>query len=475
MDSPNPLYSLSHTRTPSLSHTKTLVSRHLAGNDGGVPAGEDDVDDEEGRDEEADHGVFSDEENLIFPAEYETTRIEYERSPAGFEKMLVNNAGLEEEDDGLISANLEEATRIDTYIILAIEKTSSFAPPKLGFSAQNLIEEDEENSAGFSSIDGCLRSIQDCDYVSVMEDGRMRSEKSATMEVVNLGFLETEKTHVEKAKQTDGFPTIDEFSGVVRDGGDVPLRKDPSLPSVEGCVELGFGGGALKRAVNGGCDDSSSSANFNIDEFITLANRVMDGDTNSMAALNDLKTRWEKKFGRVVSRKINPVPLTVQKPWRCVWPAKKDSLAGKETGERVNPPAINTENENNSAATLSPEFSFVSGDRTATKVLGRRKDVFSATSPVNRRGETGGDVDADVAYEVTVDVIDDVPIRADVTDDVIAEVNAEVTADVSADVTADVNANVIADVTAEVTTDVLKKNPKFQKMGINPKGLFFFG
>ncbi|KAL2246960.1 UNVERIFIED_CONTAM: hypothetical protein Sindi_2548300 [Sesamum indicum] len=92
-------------------------SRSVAG-DGG--------EEEEGRDEEADHGVFSDEKNLIFPAEYETTRIEYERSPAGFEKMLVNNAGLEEEDDGLISANVEEATRIDTDIILAIEKTSSF-------------------------------------------------------------------------------------------------------------------------------------------------------------------------------------------------------------------------------------------------------------------------------------------------------------------------------------------------------------
>ncbi|KAL2231024.1 UNVERIFIED_CONTAM: Transposon TX1 uncharacterized protein [Sesamum indicum] len=476
MDSPNPLYSLSHTRTPSPSHTKTLTSKHLAGNDGGVPAGEDDVDDEEGRDEEADHGVFLDEENLIFPAEYETTRIAYERSPAGFEKMLVNNAGLEEVDDGLISENVEEATRIDTDIILAFEKTSSFSLPKLGFSAQNRIEEDEENCAGFSSIDGCLRSIQDCDYVSMMEDGRMRSEKSATMEALKLGFLEAETTHVEKAKEIDGVPTIDEFSGVVRDGEDVPLRKDPSLPSVEGCVELGFGGGALKRAVNGGCDDSSSPANFNIDEFITRANRVMDGDTKSMAALNDLKTRWEKKFGRAVSRKINPVPLTVRKPWRCVWPAKKDCLAGKETGDRANLPAVNTENVTNKCCyALAGIF-----------LRYRRKDVFPATSLANRRGESGDDVaailddvaprvyevDADVAYEVTADVIDDIPIRADVTDDVIDEVNAEVNADVIADVNANVTADVIADVTAEVTTDVLKKNPKFQKIGINPKGLF---
>ncbi|KAL2246937.1 UNVERIFIED_CONTAM: hypothetical protein Sindi_2546000 [Sesamum indicum] len=312
-----------------------------------------------------------------------------------------------------------------------------------------------------------------CDYVSVMEDGRMRSEKSATMEALNLGFLETEKTHVEKAKETDGFPTIDEFSGVVRDGGDVPLRKDPSLPSVEGCVELGFGGGDLKRAVNGGCDDSSSPANFNIDEFITLANRVMDGDTNSIAVLNDLSQN-------PLGEEIRPSYFTKNKSGAA------NCSARKETGERVNPPAINTENMNNGAATLSPEFSFVSGDRTATEVLGRRKDVFPATSPVNRPGETSGDVatvlddvaprvyevDADVAYEVIADVIDDVPIRADVTDDVIAEVNADVNADGNADVTADINANVIADVTAEVTTDVLKKNPKFQKMGINPKGLF---
>ncbi|KAL2235694.1 UNVERIFIED_CONTAM: hypothetical protein Sindi_1301600 [Sesamum indicum] len=151
--------------------------------------------------------------------------------------------------------------------------------------------------AGSSSVDGRIRRFEDGDNVPVMEDGRMWSVQLATREPSDLGFLGAEKTHGEKSMETADFSITGEYSNVVGDGGDVPMRKDPILQSFQGCSEVGFGSGALKRAINGGGDSSSPSVYFNIEEFLLLANRILDGDDKSKAALNDLKPRWEKKFG----------------------------------------------------------------------------------------------------------------------------------------------------------------------------------
>ncbi|KAL2237253.1 UNVERIFIED_CONTAM: hypothetical protein Sindi_0917000 [Sesamum indicum] len=54
------------------------------------------------------------------------------------------------------------------------------------------------------------------------------------------------------------------------------------------------------RAVNNGGNGPSSSSprDFNLDEFLTLAHKVLDhGDSRAMEALNDLKRRWEARFG----------------------------------------------------------------------------------------------------------------------------------------------------------------------------------
>ncbi|KAL2248720.1 UNVERIFIED_CONTAM: hypothetical protein Sindi_2345700 [Sesamum indicum] len=143
--------------------------------------------------------------------------------------------------------------------------------------------------AGSSSVEGRLRSVEDVDNVSEMEDGRMSSVQAATMEPLDLGFLGTEKSHGEKTMETGGYSITGDYFGVIGDGGDVPMRKDTISPSFEGCSELGFEGGALKRAVNG--DSSNPPIYFNIDEFLLLANIILDGDGKSKAALNDLKAR----------------------------------------------------------------------------------------------------------------------------------------------------------------------------------------
>ncbi|KAL2246406.1 UNVERIFIED_CONTAM: hypothetical protein Sindi_2908800 [Sesamum indicum] len=355
--------------------------------------------------------------------------------------------------------------------------------------------------AGSSSVDGRIRPFEDGDNVSVMEDGRMRS--IATMESSDLGFLGAEKTHGEKLMETADFSITGEYSNVVGDGGDVRMRKDPILHS--------FQGGALKRAVNGGGDSSSPPVYFNIEEFLFLANRILDGDDKSKAALNDLKARWEKKFGRFAANKLVTAPIPSRKPTRCVWPAKKNCLVGKITGERVTvhfPPESAEENAKIPAAISSPDSSSVSGDRTATEVMGKRSenidDGSPTISPANGRGASGAElaaslddvapcvddvalcvdeVEADVAYEVNADVTNDVTARAYVTDaraDVTADVTAtaDVTDDVTAraDVTNDVTAR--ADITddatarADVTADVLQKNLKFQNLNTNHTGLF---
>ncbi|KAL2247955.1 UNVERIFIED_CONTAM: hypothetical protein Sindi_2647800 [Sesamum indicum] len=59
------------------------------------------------------------------------------------------------------------------------------------------------------------------------------------------------------------------------------------------------------RAVNNGGNGSSSSSprDLNLDEFLTLAHKVLDhGDSQAMEALNELKRRWEARFGIEKSR-----------------------------------------------------------------------------------------------------------------------------------------------------------------------------
>ncbi|KAL2240792.1 UNVERIFIED_CONTAM: hypothetical protein Sindi_0720400 [Sesamum indicum] len=367
---------------------------------------------------------------------------------------------------------------------------------------------------GSSSIDGRVWSVEDVDNVSEMEDGRMRSLQAATIEPSDLGFLGTEKSHGEKTMETGNYSITGDYFGVIADGGDMPMRKDPTLPSFEVCSELGFEGGAMNRAVIG--DSSNPSVYFNIDEFLLLANRILDGDDKSKAALNDLKARWEKKFRRFAAKKLVTAPVPVPKAVRCVWLAQKECLPGEKAGERVMvniPLEISEEHAKKIVVMPSPDYSHVSGDRTATEGKGIRAghldSDFPAISPANRHGEDEADVpaclddvapcvdevEADVAYEVNADVTNDVPNRAYVTVDVTSDARADVTNDARADVTDDVIArtDVVADVTAradvtvdvtarayvtvdvtaradvtanvtaraDVTNDVLKKNPKF--------------
>ncbi|KAL2248003.1 UNVERIFIED_CONTAM: hypothetical protein Sindi_2652600 [Sesamum indicum] len=98
-------------------------------------------------------------------------------------------------------------------------------------------------------------------------------------------------------------------------------------------ADLEFGGGARLKVDHGG----SSSSLFNLDEFLKLANWVINqGDEASMAVLNNLKIRWKSRFGdggnlcetpMVARGQERPVIGKILKAKRCLLPR----IAGQTT------------------------------------------------------------------------------------------------------------------------------------------------
>ncbi|KAL2249910.1 UNVERIFIED_CONTAM: hypothetical protein Sindi_2464700 [Sesamum indicum] len=134
-------------------------------------------------------------------------------------------------------------------------------------------------------------------------------------------------TPFENMVATGSAPARIECPGIIDDGGRIPMEKEVPW-SKEGITSrLGF-----RDGINGGRVNSSSPAEFNINEFLKLAYRVVEGDTSSMAALRDLQIRWEEKFG---SGYVQPVSVRMYQPLRCLIPV---SLTRKQTGEIHIPP-----------------------------------------------------------------------------------------------------------------------------------------
>ncbi|KAL2226580.1 UNVERIFIED_CONTAM: hypothetical protein Sindi_2016700 [Sesamum indicum] len=95
--------------------------------------------------------------------------------------------------------------------------------------------------------------------------------------------------------ESNGNQTFMEMNGTQ------PYEKDGNLRPESSGSKLGFGA-AMEDAID---ENSKFSANerFNIDEFLHLANKVIDkGDAQSMEALVELKRRWVARFGCERSR-----------------------------------------------------------------------------------------------------------------------------------------------------------------------------
>ncbi|KAL2224812.1 UNVERIFIED_CONTAM: hypothetical protein Sindi_2935000 [Sesamum indicum] len=197
-----------------------------------------------------------------------------------------------------------------------------------------------------------------------------------------------------------------------------------------------------------------SSSSFNLDEFLKLANRVIDqGDEASMAALHDLQIRWKSRFGDRRNRCATPMvargqerPMTEKllKARRCLLPriAGQTTVGnGGETSAKIQLPTAaaicdsSSEMGGNGGVSGRPmsaggrNVSAAPGSPCAIfRRVGERPVTFPATGDV-----AGADVAAEVGDkvgEVDERAADISPIRADVIHDARAEVIHDARADV---------------------------------------------
>ncbi|KAL2253041.1 UNVERIFIED_CONTAM: hypothetical protein Sindi_0098800 [Sesamum indicum] len=199
---------------------------------------------------------------------------------------------------------------------IAAEQTCWKEPRRLGFSPQKTAVEDE----GFSEIEpsstGVYPRSDDIDFFGrvprpqlVKKGGNLDEEWTGT----KLGF----------------GAAIDVVTAVDDDGSQRESENSPSAMSTD---DLGTGNvKETNRSPGNPRDDNLGQASmadgfhgdkdqprFNFFEFLTLAHKVVDsGDVAAMAALPDLKQKWELQYGRP-ARFPAKTSRHVQPPVRCV-------------------------------------------------------------------------------------------------------------------------------------------------------------
>ncbi|KAL2235675.1 UNVERIFIED_CONTAM: hypothetical protein Sindi_1299700 [Sesamum indicum] len=250
--------------------------------------------------------------------------------------------------------------------------------------------------------------------------------------------------------ETAVFPPVEGSPSVPLGVDGLTKEKGGRLRAETAISDPTVGGDASSKNVNGG----PSSSSFNLDEFLNLACRVIDhGDEAAMDALNELKNRWQKRFGdNTKPRQMTTmeggrerlVTGGLRKALRCLIPQDPAQTTGRNTG-------------NESAAARPPGAFF--------RRFGERTEPSPAAGDVCWKSDVDAEVDtpgADVAAEVgdkdgKVEherAADISPTRADVIHDARAEVihdaRAEVSYDTRADVIPDTRADVIHDARADV-------------------------
>ncbi|KAL2234694.1 UNVERIFIED_CONTAM: hypothetical protein Sindi_1201600 [Sesamum indicum] len=181
---------------------------------------------------------------------------------------------------------------------------------------------------------------------------------------------------------------------------------------------------------------------FNLDEFLRLANVVIDkGDKQTITALSDLKIRWKERFRSVpslrslVDRRDAPPRVGGLRPaMRCLLPSGTSSggseTAGNSTDSDLQSPVpeISRLSTGNELALLPPSTDMpapVKGDRRltspATVGIPKPADVASVgdvegkvegTVAVDKDGDVTGNITAEITpNDITTDIMDDVILR----------------------------------------------------------------
>ncbi|KAL2230765.1 UNVERIFIED_CONTAM: hypothetical protein Sindi_1670900 [Sesamum indicum] len=301
----------------------------------------------------------------------------------------------------------------------------------------------------FDSGDGKGRTIEG--KIGAFAAGLSRSK---------LGFravMEAEKSAEEdEAAATDmEVVTMADDSRTNGEGeGGIPIEKDPNLDVEDEDLmrrpNLGFDGANLNE--NHGERLKSS---FNMAQFLHLAHKVIDkNDHESTAAFEELRLKWELRFGKVAMLRCFPpekmMPRTTDfPPARARRQAYRSLLPANTMGKT-------TENDGSDGlmmAETSQPAKIVAGNilRRSETVQTRFSTVLPARDVDSEVALGSGDVDDDVEPNSAADLAQ----RLDENSADISIARADVSND-SDDSRAYVSSDAAADVISDAATDVIK-------------------
>ncbi|KAL2224664.1 UNVERIFIED_CONTAM: hypothetical protein Sindi_3035600 [Sesamum indicum] len=366
--------------------------------------------------------------------------------------------------------------------------------PRKNSLSKNSLSNFSHTNASSSSLpagdgDGDGEALVDGETDGIV-NGRWKKDghgRDASNRAVRDG--EEEETGLSVPAENADLPPAEGIPRVSMGEAGLSTTKGGEIGAETVTTDLEVGGGASSKVDNGG---PSSSSSFNLDEFLKLANRVIDQDDDvSMAALRDLQIRWKTRFGDGGNRAVTPMVARGQerlatgkllKARRCLLPCIAGQTAvgnGGETAAKVQLPtaaaACGSSSETGGNGGISGRAMSAGGRKAAANVsvaagspcaffrrVGERPVTFSATgvaagADVCRKDDvdgyvdtTGGDVAAEVGdmdAEVEIERVADIsPSRADI----IAAARADIITDVRADIIAAARADIIAAARADI-------------------------
>ncbi|KAL2231027.1 UNVERIFIED_CONTAM: hypothetical protein Sindi_1697100 [Sesamum indicum] len=247
------------------------------------------------------------------------------------EKNDKSRQNFEEEDDlqsnGDFPAKDATTTLFETVALnqnaeeceLVAEQTGWKEPRRLGFSAKRTAEEDEGFSEIQSSATGVYPRSDAIDSFGRVprpqleqQDGNLVGEGTGT----KLGFgAAIEANDVEAAILEDRSQRESENSPSAMNAEDLGTGNvNETVCSPENSREKNLGEASMA--------DGFQQPRFNFFEFLTLVHKVVNsGDVAAMAALSDLKQKWELQYGRptrILAKTRRHVQPNVRRVVRCL-------------------------------------------------------------------------------------------------------------------------------------------------------------
>ncbi|KAL2237657.1 UNVERIFIED_CONTAM: hypothetical protein Sindi_0957400 [Sesamum indicum] len=295
---------------------------------------------------------------------------------------------------------------------------------------------------------------EDADSRPVAGDGGEEDEQLLREEEPQLAMEEEDPASTDPATEGDshGSPTSVEVEGAL------VMRNGEEMGGEQPNLEL------RSRAVNNGRNGSSSPRDFNLDEFLTLAHKVIDhGDSQAMDALKELKRRWEARFGieksrlpaeslnvddhlfarelKQVCRRRTTQATTILGTGMAATFQRRPAVRG-----RIITPSPPAALHSNNANQISP----------ATVGIPTKDDVHNVADMDASVDNVGADVagnvsDMEACLEHTADIS---PSRADIIADARADIIVAARADIIAAARADIIASPRADISNYIDADV---------------------